>query len=121
MKISQIDPTVTEHRRGRARKVGNWSFLDLCEGPHRYRHVWHYNTLMVGYVSLADGPWFVGYLSVGRGSVSDQGGVNKLVRHYGFRFDRDMAGGGPRIVNLLNDRVVADVDGPLSGVALGAR
>lgn len=58
--------------------------------------------------------WVFEPLSIGHGSQTDQQGMNQLMGYrylrrdsgrtftqdYGYRYDRDIKGGGPRIINL---------------------
>jgi hypothetical protein len=61
------------------------------------RELYHYSTLMLEW----DDEGVIDY-SIGYGSVSDQGGMNKAFRALGvpFRYDRDERGGGARITTL---------------------
>jgi hypothetical protein len=99
MKIADIDPVVTEWREGRSRTVGAWSFQDMVVGACQVRTVRHYRTVMFVYVTDRS-RWVVMPMDTGWGSVSDQGGVNKLVQSYGWRYCRDLKGGGPRYERL---------------------
>ena len=61
--------------------------------------LWHHGTLMLSW-SVIDGQVHIWSASLGWGSVSDQGGMNRAFRALGapFHYDRDERGGGPRIV-----------------------
>jgi len=116
MKLSDIDPKVTSFRWGQDRTVGRWSFVDLiwfrtlddttdrCE----LREVRHYGTLMGNFVRFAPlagpmspngGEWVFEPVSTGWGSVSDQQGMNKMLRGYGWYYSR---AGGARYVETSN-------------------
>lgn len=139
MRIIDMRPEITPfddmgETHGHKRKVGNWSFEDItCFVPARnrsirFRHVFHYTTLM-GYYSqepkiefdhvrdekyyIWPDEWEFTPVSIGHGGVSDQRGMNQLMsiasiwryckghemyKTYGFRYHRDQRGGGPRIV-----------------------
>lgn len=87
MKIADMSPTVTPWVAGRTRRVGKWSYADMINrNGSRIRMVYHYTTLMVGFVER-DGwePWTI---MVGHGSVSDQNGVNKLLKDFGYYYSR---------------------------------
>jgi hypothetical protein len=62
--------------------------------------------------------WEATPVSIGHGSVSDQGGMNQLLSvnyvwnegityDYGYRFYRDQRGGGPRILNIHTNEEVS--------------
>ena len=117
MRIADLDPmTGKDWNAGdympqavdREFKCGHWTAHDYCVGPGhiRFRDVYHYGTMMVRYAYTDH--WFVNRVTIGHGTVSDQGGVNALVGHYGFRMLRDAAGGGPRVVNVATGEVEAD-------------
>lgn len=96
MKLADIDPRVTEWFEGRSRKVGAWSYSDSISpfmpgcGSYTVRHVYHYGTCM-GVFAYSCGSWEFAPISTGWGSVSDQGGMNKILKGYGWYYRR--AGG----------------------------
>lgn len=121
MRIIDMRPEITPFKAGTSRKVGKWSFTDELRpiGGH-VRSIYHYSTKMGEYVGFERGfdhdrgevtlEWEFYPVSIGHGSVSDQGGMNQLMsvqyRHgigvthdYGYHYLRDIAGGGPRILN----------------------
>lgn len=111
MRIIEMRPEITPWRDGQHRQVSSWSFCDVLDsGCLRVRQVFHYSTLMLEYHDV-DG-WQVSPVSVGHGSVSDQGGMNQLMgfkrfwkngtwtftADYGdWVYRRDQRGGGARI------------------------
>ena len=108
MKISDMSPMVTEFKNDRSRTVGNWSFADYTSSGVRTRDVYHYSTLMVRFRvdSWAGTVWGVHKVTIGHGTVSDQGGINNLVGSFGFRMARN--GGWPRVTNIVTGEIVAD-------------
>lgn len=85
MKLADIGNVAENfHSSGRVRKVGNWSYYDNCD---RVRTVYHYGTEMGRFVPTKFGWEFVP-VSTGWGSVSDQGGMNKIIRSYGWYYTR---------------------------------
>jgi hypothetical protein len=106
-RIAQCDPRDgVEWHKGRSQTVGKWSVRDIAQndGRVRVREVYHYSTLMVRFLSSADNwwTWYPEYVSVGNGTVSDQGGMNKMLRPHGYRYHRN--GGYARV--LRHDTVV---------------
>lgn len=63
--------------------------------------LWHYGTCMLEWHDSEMGATLT-RTCTGRGSVSDQNGVNKALRALGMnmRYFRDARGGGPRIVKV---------------------
>lgn len=103
MRIEQLSPTVTPFKAGRTRRAGNWraeddTYSEVGESPYPIRDVYHYGTRMVRYI-CRDGVWDVERVSLGRGSVSDQGGMRKLIGPFGYRYRR---AGGARIVRFVD-------------------
>ena len=122
MRIIEMRPEITPWRDGQHRQVSSWSFHDVLDaGGLRVRMVNHYSTRMLEYHGFDDGTWNVVPVSVGHGSVSDQGGMNQLMgfkrtwigRGWTFTTDygdwvyrRDERGGGARIEH--NGETVVD-------------
>lgn len=110
-------------------RAGHWYSYDTAHGPdyifHSYgirRSVYHYGTCMLtfelqqnkhGQLTWDGNPESV-WTNEGRGSVSDQGGLNKIFKHLWMPFRYDRAGGA-RIVYLLEwwdeyrDRAMQDL------------
>lgn len=131
MRIIDMRPEITPWKDGQSRKVGKWSFEDLYQpiGGH-VRRIYHYTTLMaefVGFEREFDAErgemtleWQFIPVSIGHGSVSDQGGMNQLMsvtsmwepggsvlyQDYGYRYHRDQRGGGARIVDTYGTEVL---------------
>jgi hypothetical protein len=118
MKIIDMRPEITPWQVFKHKTVGKWSYADSYRQIAGYiRKVWHYDTLMAEFVGTEcfndafDATiveWSVVPVSLGHGSVSDQGGMNQLMsvtylhghgvtKDYGFYYSRDAAGGGPRV------------------------
>lgn len=104
-------------RKGSAGSHDSWTVTRLAdradEDGWKYYSLWHYNHAMA-YWREGPGGHFGGYpveilsLGVGRGTVSDQGGMRELFRELRapYRFDR--SGGYARIVNYETGEVVED-------------
>lgn len=107
MKIADMSPSVTPHKKGRTGKASSWSFVDDVDTMGRVRRVYHYETLMCEYDGSYDDNWFLGVVSIGEGSVSDQNGMNELLAQNGsvVRFKRDKA--NPRYVNTITGATVS--------------
>lgn len=94
MKIAELNPV---HGRafasGRTVRAGAWSATDIVlEDALVQRVIRHYGTVMgVFEGDLDSGGWSFVPESVGYGSVSDQGGMNKVMRSFGWYYRR--AGG----------------------------
>lgn len=95
MRIAQLDPRVTEWRDDQRLRAGAWSAHDFTDIGKvggltiRCRAVFHYTTRMVTFERWGDeAEWLLMEVNLGHGSVSDQGGVNKLVRGYGAYYSR---------------------------------
>ena len=102
MKLEAIDPKLTPWREGQSRKVSTWRFFDrlgVDDSRSAQREVWHYSTLM-GVFAYESGEWRFYPVSTGWGSVSDQSGINKITKGYGFRYVRK---GGARYVATNNN------------------
>lgn len=99
MKLADIGNMATFGKSsGRVRKVGNWSYYDNCEGV---RIIFHYGTVMGRMVFAWDGTeyrWVFEPVSTGWGSVSDQAGMNKIIRSYGWYYSRK--GGNAQYVEV---------------------
>lgn len=91
---------VDNFRSGRSVKVGAWRVIDLrhVDGT-RDRLIYHYGTHM-GTLAFGTSGMFTTFVpySMGWGSVSDQGGMNKILAAAGLplRYRRDAKGGGAR-------------------------
>ena len=114
MKLADLSPKVTDWKNGRtltAESGGAWRTVDLTSDvagfSERIRQVWHYGTLMGEFVEGDEGSWWLGAMTVGHGSVSDQNGMNTLFQSVGspVRMKRD--GGNPRYVNTENGATLA--------------
>ena len=129
MRIIDMRPEITpwDDKKNTDRKVGNWSFRDhyMPIGGH-VRDIYHYSTHMVEFVGFERYfdpdrgemvmEWQATPVSIGHGSVSDQGGMNQLLSvnywnrsityDYGYRYHRDQRGGGPRIMNIHTNEEV---------------
>jgi hypothetical protein len=97
MKIESMSVTMTPFKDGVTKNVGKWSFRDDYENGFCYRNVYHYDTLM-GVFYTTGAQWQFAPLSVGRGSVSDQNGMNKIFKDFGWSFRRN--GGKPRMEHV---------------------
>lgn len=98
------------HKDGRAGSGGAWRTATVerhtnndgdrysLTGPTiRRRQVWHYGTLMLEWTVDDENRWDGNvdtvYTSTGHGSVSDQGGMNRLFRALGMPLRYNRAGG----------------------------
>ncbi len=84
--IPNLSPLATEWQDGRNLVASSWRAVDSVDQfGEKVRRVWHYNTLMCEFVAQNDDAteWWCGVLSVGHGSVSDQQGMNTLLRSVG--------------------------------------
>jgi hypothetical protein len=98
--VSSIE-SIVEAREGEA---GPWRVTRVVnrEGSALMDDVfqlWHYSTCMLEWLESEAGSTLT-RVNTGRGSVSDQNGVNKALRVLGInmRYHRDKRGGGARIV-----------------------
>lgn len=108
MKITDLSPLVTPFAKGKTRKASSWSIVDSVDDMGAVRALYHYTTLMAEYVhNDDDGSWWLGVVSVGHGSVSDQKAMNQLLSAHGspVRFKRN--GGNARYENMHNGAVLA--------------
>jgi hypothetical protein len=108
MKITDLSPLVTPFAKGKTRKASSWTIVDSVDDMGAVRALFHYTTLMAEYVhNDDDGSWWLGVVSVGHGSVSDQKEMNQLLAQHGsdLRFKRD--GGNPRYVNTITGATVS--------------
>ena len=129
MRIIDMRPEITPYEEGQSRKVGKWSFTDYYQsiGGH-CRDIYHCDTLMLTFVGFERTfdhdrdemtyEWHAEPVSIGHGSVSDQGGMNQLMgvqyywqrremmQDYGYRYYRDNKGGGPRIEDMYGNEVL---------------
>jgi len=81
------------------RNVGNWSYYELVDSEAMERVVFHYGTMMGRIVRRTDGSsWEFVPVSAGWGSVSDQAGMNKIIRNYGWYYSRK--GGNAQYVEV---------------------
>lgn len=102
MKIANIADMRT-FRAGRAVRVGAWHYVDGLEANGDpsvgLRYIYHYGTCMAVLI-VSERSAEIGFVpySVGWGSVSDQGGMNKILAAAGLplRYRRDAKGGGAR-------------------------
>lgn len=127
MRIIDMRPEITPFKAGTSRKVGKWSYEDkyVPIGGH-VRSIFHYSTHMLDFVGFVGEQrcidaergeyedviyWHAEPVSIGHGSVSDQGGMNQLMSKqfdwghrdktlidYGYYYARDQRGGGARII-----------------------
>lgn len=95
MKLADIGDLTTFRSSGKVRKVGRWSFYD---NDNTERVVYHYGTEMGRFVNHHEyrhlDSWYFVPTSVGWGSVSDQQGMNKILK--GFRMVYRRNGGNAR-------------------------
>lgn len=119
MRIIDMRPERTAWKDGKRRKVGNWSFRDTYQTDYGcVREIFHYTTKMGEYNGDSDKmTWEFIPVSIGHGSVSDQGGMNQLMsityvwnegmmQDYGYRYYRDNKGGGSRIEDSHGNEVL---------------
>lgn len=88
MKLQDIGDLTTFRSSGKVRKVSSWSFYD---NDNFERVVYHYGTEMGRFVYETDSDgasWYFVPTSTGWGSVSDQGGMNKIIRNFGWYYSR---------------------------------
>jgi hypothetical protein len=106
MKITDLSPMVTPFKNGQTRKASSWSIVDDIDDMGKVRRLFHYSTLMGEFMDNGDGSWWLGVISTGWGSVSDQKAMNQLLTAIGseLRFKRD--GGNPRYVNTVNGATI---------------
>lgn len=91
MKLADISPIHgVAFKDGKHRTVGNWSYWDhVSEYGYNVRVVFHYSTTMGKFVGdRHNGTWAFQPISTGWGSVSDQGGMNKIIRGTGWYYSR---------------------------------
>lgn len=94
MSLYNIRPENTPYFDSQRVSFGNWQLQDddfvYGDGTvSHYRYIWHYDTIMGYYFRAHDGlSWSFGCGSIGHGSVSDQNGMNRLMRGYGWRYLR---------------------------------
>ena len=116
MKLEDINPNtgLVFRPKGRNLNIGNWSIVDAvdCDGIE-FRQVFHYGTLMGEWYRLVPNyttnqganeheVFQFAPLSTGHGSVSDQQGMNRIVRGSGWRFLR--SGGVARYEHAASGR-----------------
>jgi hypothetical protein len=85
---------------GKSRRVGNWEYVDGVDADNTLRRtIVHHGTVM-GELELVDGETEFRFVpvSTGWGSVSDQGGMNKIIRRFGWYYSRK--GGVARYITL---------------------
>lgn len=107
MKITDLSPCVTPFKSGQSRKASSWTVVDDTDDMGKVRRLYHYSTLMGEFMDNGEGSWWLGVISVGHGSVSDQKAMNQLLVAIGsdLRFKRD--GGNPRYVNIVTGATVS--------------
>ena len=94
MSLYNIRPERTPYSDRQVLRFGHWSLRDedftYSDGTMaHYRYIVHYATIMGYFYYAADGDgWQFSWASIGRGSVSDQNGMNRIIRGYGWRFLR---------------------------------
>lgn len=106
MKIEQLSPVRTPFKVGKKLRASSWASEDVVDSfGDNVRRIFHYDTLMCEFVGSEDG-WWCGVLSVGIGSVSDQNGMNTLLRtlETSVRYYRD--GGRPRYSQSRTGRAI---------------
>lgn len=113
MKLAEINPvTGVPFKDGKVRNVGNWSYMDsVTHFGYKVRVVFHYTTTMGKFVTDGhSGTWAFQPISTGWGSVSDQGGMNKILKGTGWYYSRK--GGADYIVTdaslVGSDIVIGD-------------
>lgn len=81
MKLSDMHPTVTGWKHNKTYVVSTWSFKDDhdIDGNER-RIVTHHRTDMGEFINSPVWGWIFEPWSVGHGSVSDQQGMNQILR-----------------------------------------
>lgn len=110
MKRSDISPIHgVDWKEGQSRKASSWIMVDgvnhnpLGNPGCQIREVFHYSTLMGRFVREVDtegnvGRWEFQPISIGWGSVSDQQGMNDILRGCsGWYYSRK--GGNPQYIN----------------------
>ncbi len=97
MKLADIGDLFTYGDSLRPRKVGAWSYWDTsCDTENAVgdvRIVYHYDTEM-GRFHYENGCWYFVPTSTGWGSASDQQGMNKILKDFGWCYRRN--GGNAR-------------------------
>jgi hypothetical protein len=98
MKLAYINPTESGEwfKAGRCRKVGKWTYSDYEDETCFKRVVAHHDHVMGEFVLPKPNEtkgWSFTPISTGWGSVSDQGGMNKIMPS-AWRYRRN--GGKPR-------------------------
>ncbi len=124
MRIIDMRPEVTPFSNGKRLHCGKaWHAHDYTELDNDYRDIYHYAVLMGRYGRISrdvnvDDQWVFTPISIGIGSVSDQGGMNQLMsatckwetggtkmyKDYGYYYSR--ANDAPRIIKQYNNDVV---------------
>jgi hypothetical protein len=100
MKLADIGDLTTFRSSGRMRKVGAWSYYDDTVGwdTSAIRSVYHYGTKMGHFQNDHNDwhldSWYFVPVSTGWGSASDQQGMNKILKNFGWCYRRN--GGNPR-------------------------
>jgi hypothetical protein len=90
MKLEAMSVNVTPFKNGVRKNVGNWSFVDNNDGNFYYRQILHHGTLLGEfYCDCDDVSWGFAPLSTGWGSASDQQGLNKILKDFGWTFRRN--------------------------------
>lgn len=92
MKLADIGDLTTFRSSGKVRTVGRWSFYD---NDNMERTVYHYGTEMGRFqYEPSESNWEFFPISTGWGSVSDQQGMNKILKGFGWVYRRN--GGNAR-------------------------
>lgn len=93
MKLADIGDLTTFRSSGKVRKVGAWSYYD---NDDLVRVVYHYGTEMGRFhwesftdEDATDAVWYFVPTSVGWGSASDQQGMNKILKEFGWCYRRN--------------------------------
>lgn len=94
MRVAELSPILgTAWSEGKTWKASTWTAVDTIYCYHfPCRDIYHYTTLLGRFIriSVSDGFGFEP-ISVGLGSVSDQKGINQIIRGTGWWYKR--AGG----------------------------
>jgi len=99
MKLESISVARTPFKNGVRKNVGHWSFVDSNDDNFSYRQILHYGTVMGEfYTDRTNINWGFAPLSIGEGSTSDQQGMNKILKDFGWSFRRN--GGNPRFEHV---------------------
>ena len=90
MKLADIGDLFTHGDSLRPRKVGAWSYWDTADSEGDTRIVYHYGTEMGRFhYENGDCVWYFVPTSTGWGSASDQQGMNKILKNFGWCYRRN--------------------------------